>query len=254
MDWKGKKLGIGSRKGGAGQICCAIKRVMVAEKVFHPFMDLLLKAVSKIKMGDPLNEETDLGPLINEKAAEQVHQEVFQSIKMGAKCLTGGQRVGAQFYEPTLLVNVNDGMPCVCVEVFGPVVPISSFNELSAAIASVNSAPYGLQTSVFSEYIHNSLGVAHELEVGGVVVNGAGSSGERPLLAVLSRAALAAKVSPTRQVRCRMRPRWCSTSVRLLRQNSYRQSAARWRYCTNLGFRALIQYRTTPRFIKTRWI
>jgi acyl-CoA reductase-like NAD-dependent aldehyde dehydrogenase len=160
---------------GAGQICCAVKRVLVAEKIFKPFLDLLLEKVKKIKMGDPMQEDTDLGPLITEKAAERVHEEVLRSIEMGAKCLTGGKRVGTNFYEPTILINVSNEMPCLHEEVFGPVAPIVPFKDVKDAIAAANNSPYGLQSSVFSENIHNALGVAHRIEAGGVVVNGPGN-------------------------------------------------------------------------------
>jgi acyl-CoA reductase-like NAD-dependent aldehyde dehydrogenase len=160
---------------GAGQICCAVKRVMVAEPVYNDFLDLLLKKVEGIRMGDPLDEKTDLGPLISEKAAERVHNEVLQCVEMGATCLTGGKRVGKNFYAPTVLTNVSDEMPCICDEVFGPVAPIEPFKDVRSAIETSNNTPYGLQASVFSENIHHALGVAHRLQVGGVVVNGAGS-------------------------------------------------------------------------------
>jgi glyceraldehyde-3-phosphate dehydrogenase (NADP+) len=160
---------------GAGQICCAVKRVLVAEQAYQPFLDRLLQKVAAIRMGDPLEEETELGPLISEQAAERVDREVARSIEMGAKCLAGGKRIGKQFYEPTVLVDVKDEMPCLCEEVFGPVAPITQFTDIREAIRTVNRAPYGLQASVFSESIHNALGVAHRLEVGGVVVNGPGS-------------------------------------------------------------------------------
>lgn len=160
---------------GAGQICCAVKRVLVAEQIMQPFLDLLLQKVACIRMGDPAAEDTDLGPLISEKAAERVHQDVLKSVEMGAKILAGGRRVGSQFYEPTILVGVVPEMPCLMDEVFGPVAPIQSFTDIEDAIASMNNTPYGLQASVFSESIHNALGIAHKLEVGGVVVNGPGS-------------------------------------------------------------------------------
>ena len=160
---------------GAGQICCAVKNVLVTESVFGDFLELLLEKVRMIKMGDPLNEDTDLGPLISERAAERVHATVMQSIEMGAECLSGGTRVGRNFYTPTVLTKVRSDMPCVCDELFGPVAPISPFKNLASAIDEVNNAPYGLQASVFSENIHEALGVAHRLQVGGVVVNGAGS-------------------------------------------------------------------------------
>lgn len=160
---------------GAGQICCAIKRIMVAEPVYQEFLTLLLEKVEGIRMGDPLDDKTDLGPLISEEAAERVHSEVLECVAMGAKCLAGGKRVGQNFYAPTVLTSVSDQMPCIRDEVFGPVAPIETFKNVAAAIETSNSAPYGLQASVFSENIHNALSVAHRLQVGGVVVNGAGS-------------------------------------------------------------------------------
>ncbi len=160
---------------GAGQICCAVKRVLVAESILSPFLEALVRKAKEIKIGDPLSETTELGPLISPNAAERVHQEVQKSIEMGAKCLTGGNRIGENFYEPTVLIDVNDTMPCLLDEVFGPVVPIVPFTTISEAIKFVNDSPYGLQASVFSENIHNALTVAHRMEVGGVVVNGPGS-------------------------------------------------------------------------------
>jgi acyl-CoA reductase-like NAD-dependent aldehyde dehydrogenase len=160
---------------GAGQICCAVKNVLVAESVYGDFLDLLLKKVETIKMGDPLDEQTDLGPLISEQAAERVHASVMESIAMGAECLSGGKRVGSNFYSPTVLTKVHGNMPCLRDEVFGPVAPVAPFKDIASAIEEVNSTPYGLQASVFAENIHEALGVAHRLQVGGVVVNGAGS-------------------------------------------------------------------------------
>jgi acyl-CoA reductase-like NAD-dependent aldehyde dehydrogenase len=160
---------------GAGQICCAVKRVLVHESIWEPFLASLLAKVKKIKMGDPSSDETDLGPLISKKAAERVHVDVLKSIEMGAKCLIGGERVGDNFYKPTVLTNVEANMPCMVDEVFGPVAPIVPFRDIESAIRIANDTPYGLQASVFSENIHNALGVAHRLEVGGVVINGPGS-------------------------------------------------------------------------------
>lgn len=160
---------------GAGQICCAVKNVLVAKSVYGDFLELLLKKVEAIKMGDPLDERTDIGPLISEQAAERVHASVTQSIEMGAECLVGGTRVGRNFYSPTVLTKVHSNMPCLSDEVFGPVAPIAPFKDIASAIEEVNSTPYGLQASVFAENIHEALGVAHRLQVGGVVVNGAGS-------------------------------------------------------------------------------
>lgn len=160
---------------GAGQICCAVKRILVDQKIMAPFVDAVVAKTKAIKMGDPSSEQTDLGPLITPQAAERVHMEVQKSIELGAKCLIGGHRVGENFYEPTVLVEVDAAMPCLLDEVFGPVAPIVPFKTVREAIRVVNDSPYGLQASVFSENIHNALTVANSLEVGGVVVNGPGS-------------------------------------------------------------------------------
>jgi acyl-CoA reductase-like NAD-dependent aldehyde dehydrogenase len=160
---------------GAGQICCAVKRIFVAESVLEEFLAHLKNKVSAIRMGDPSLEDTDLGPLISEAAAERVHRDVTKSIEMGARCVVGGNRVGKQYYEPTVLLDVHDQMPCLLDEVFGPVAPIVPFSDLPKVIREINASPFGLQASVFSESIHTALGVAHRLEVGGVVVNGPGS-------------------------------------------------------------------------------
>lgn len=160
---------------GAGQICCAVKRVLVHDAMFRPFLELLLAKVAEIKMGDPSLEETDLGPLISKTAAERVDADVQKSIAMGARCLIGGERVGENFYKPTVLVDVQASMPCMVDEVFGPVAPVVAFSNINSAIQIANDSPYGLQASVFSENIHDALGVAHRLEVGGVVINGPGS-------------------------------------------------------------------------------
>lgn len=160
---------------GAGQICCAVKRVLVQESVCSEFLTLLVKQARLIKMGDPLLDETDLGPLISSDAARKVHSEVTRSIEMGARCLLGGEREGISFYRPTILTDVTPDMPVMSEEVFGPVAPVYTFKDAASAIRIANDSPYGLQASVFSENINNALNVAHKLEVGGVVINGPGS-------------------------------------------------------------------------------
>jgi glyceraldehyde-3-phosphate dehydrogenase (NADP+) len=160
---------------GAGQICCAVKRVLVDETIIAPFVAALVEKTKAIRMGDPSSDDTDLGPLISAQAAERVHREVQKSIEMGATCVVGGKRSGDRFYEPTVLLEVDASMPCLLDEVFGPVAPIVPFKTVGEAIRLVNDSPYGLQASVFSENIHNALAVAHSMDVGGVVVNGPGS-------------------------------------------------------------------------------
>jgi acyl-CoA reductase-like NAD-dependent aldehyde dehydrogenase len=160
---------------GAGQICCAVKRVLVQDTVHDRFLDLLLRRAKQIKMGDPSQEETDLGPLISPEAARKAHEQIMASLEMGAKCLVGAEQVPPSFYKPTVLVNVTPDMPVMKEEVFAPVAPVFPFKRAEEAVAIANDSPYGLQSSVFSENIHNALRIAHQLEVGGVVINGSGA-------------------------------------------------------------------------------
>ena len=160
---------------GAGQICCAAKRILVQESVYEPFLAKLMDRVSKIRMGDPMSEETELGPLITPEAARKADAQVQKSLEMGAKCLTGGAIVDGSFYRPTVLVNVSPDMPVMADEVFGPVAPVYPFRDAENAVRIANDSPYGLQSSVFSENLSNALSVAHQLEVGGVVINGSGA-------------------------------------------------------------------------------
>jgi glyceraldehyde-3-phosphate dehydrogenase (NADP+) len=160
---------------GAGQICCAVKRVLVQASVCEKFLDLLLERVAQIRMGDPTSEETDLGPLITPEAADKVHAQVLKSLDLGAKLLIGGKRCGASFYQPTVLSEVTSEMPVMQEEVFGPVAPVLSFQDLDAAVRMANDSPFGLQASVFSENIHSAIRIAHQLEVGGVVINASGA-------------------------------------------------------------------------------
>lgn len=160
---------------GAGQICCAVKRVLVQDSIYQKFLDALLERRDRIKMGDPNSEETNLGPLISAAAADKVDTQVRQSIQMGARCVAGGKRIEPNFYEPTILVDVTPDMPVMQDEVFGPVVPVLAFSDADQAVGIANDSPYGLQSSVFSSNIGTALKLAHRLEVGGVVINGTGA-------------------------------------------------------------------------------
>jgi acyl-CoA reductase-like NAD-dependent aldehyde dehydrogenase len=157
---------------GAGQICCAVKRVLVHESVYKDFLKELLERRNQIKMGDPRDEETNLGPLISSAAAEKVDVQVQESLRMGAHCLAGGKRFLQNFYEPTILTDVTPEMPVMKDEVFGPVAPVLAFKDADQAVGIANDSPYGLQSSVFSSNISTALKLAHRLEVGGVVING----------------------------------------------------------------------------------
>ncbi len=155
---------------GNGQICCAVKRVLVEASIFEPFAALLAEKAKALKVGDQLLEETEVGPLINEGAAVEVEAFVTGAVHAGAKVLAGGTRRGT-FMDPTVLTNVATDMPLFKEEVFGPVVPLVSFTTIDEAVNLANSSPYGLQSAVFTQDINKALDIAYRLEAGGVIIN-----------------------------------------------------------------------------------
>jgi lactaldehyde dehydrogenase len=155
---------------GNGQICCAVKRVYVEEAIYAAFAKLLTEKARALKVGDQLNEDTDVGPLINEEAAKEVEAAVNEAIKGGAKLTAGGHRRQA-FMEPTVLTEVPADLPTFQEEVFGPVAPLVRFHTVEEAIRMANDSPYGLQSAVFTQDINKALQIAYKLEAGGVIIN-----------------------------------------------------------------------------------
>ncbi len=155
---------------GNGQICCAVKRIYVEAPVYDQFAQLLAIKAKELKVGDQLEEDTDVGPLINEQAAIEVEAAVNQAVQGGAKLIAGGHRRRA-FMEPTVLTDIPAGLPTFKEEVFGPVAPLMRFETINEAIAMANDSPYGLQSAVFTNDINKAFDIAYKLEAGGVIVN-----------------------------------------------------------------------------------
>lgn len=156
---------------GNGQICCAVKRVYVDREVYDPFARLLVARAAALVVGDPLDESTDVGPLIDEQAAIAVAESVERTVAAGARIAFGGARRGA-FVEPTVLVDVPPEAESIRCEIFGPVAPLVRVSGPEQALALANATPFGLQASVFTRDISRAFSLAHRLEVGGVIVNG----------------------------------------------------------------------------------
>lgn len=163
----------GATKGAylnAGQVCMGVKRIIIDNSIADEFIEKLVKKTKKLKIGNPLNEKTDIGPLINENAAIMVEQTVKQAINNGATLLTGGKRRGT-FYEPTVIDNVSPDMDIVVNETFGPIAPIIRVNSVDEAIKIANNTEYGLQAGVYTENLKNALRCANEIEAGTVFIN-----------------------------------------------------------------------------------
>lgn len=166
---------VASRITNAGQICIATKRVIIHNAVKGEFTNKLIDKISNLKVGDPLDSNTDIGCLINEKAAINVENQVKYSIEQGAKCIYGGKRFNRTFFEPTVLTDVTANMDVAKdMEIFGPVFTIIGFDEIDEAIDIHNSTQYGLNGAIMTGDISKAMKVAVQLECGEVVVNGAG--------------------------------------------------------------------------------
>lgn len=152
----------------AGQTCISVQRIFVQRAVADSFTALLLDGVKNLKSGDPLDESTDVGPMISEAAARRAEAWIAEAVAGGAKILTGGQRRGSMV-EPTVIVHAKREMKVCAEEVFAPVVVIEPYDQFEDAIRAVNDSPYGLQTGVFTRDAHLLFSAFEDLEVGGVI-------------------------------------------------------------------------------------
>jgi acyl-CoA reductase-like NAD-dependent aldehyde dehydrogenase len=154
----------------AGQSCIAVQRILVHAPAYEDFVSRLVKQIESLKVGDPMDPETEVGPLIDSSALDKVAEFVDDATSKGAEVLVGGERKDP-FYMPTLLANVNDDMLVCREEVFGPVTTISSYQTFEEAIAEVNDTPYGLQGGVFTSDMERAFTAHRDMVVGGVIVN-----------------------------------------------------------------------------------
>ena len=158
----------------AGQTCISVQRILVERTVCGKFTELLLAGVGELKIGDPLEETTDLGPLIRESDAIRAQQWVDEAVRGGARLLCGGQRHGSTV-EPTVLTGTRKDMKVNCQEIFAPVVTIEPYDDFESALRQVNDSAFGLQTGVFVRDAKLLFQAYEELEVGAVIAGDAPS-------------------------------------------------------------------------------
>ena len=161
---------VGHRFEIAGQSCAAVKKLYLHKDIEQVFTQRLLAAVDAIKFGDPSNDDTDMGTVIDLPAAQEVAQRVRASVAGGAKLLTGGNHESTLF-SPTVISDVEPNSAVIADETFGPVIAIRSFTDPNAAIAEVNAGAFGLQAGVFTNDHALIKTFSRELMVGGVMVN-----------------------------------------------------------------------------------
>jgi len=154
----------------AGQVCISVQRIYIHEKVFDQFTQRFLKGTQELKLGDPLDPETDLGPMISEGDAIRTETWVNEAVSGGAKILIGGKRK-KNFYHPTVLTDVKPEMKVMAQEIFAPVVCFVSFSDFSDAVKMADDSVYGLQAGVYTSDVEKAFQAVKGIRVGGVIVN-----------------------------------------------------------------------------------
>lgn len=156
----------------AGQSCISIQRMLIHESVVDQFVERLAGNVEKLVVGDPMSDQTDVGPLISPDERDRVKEWIDEAVSAGAELVTGGELVDeGRCLAPTLLRNPSREAKVWCDEIFGPVATISSFSTVDEALEMANDSVFGLQAGVFTPDVATALRAVRELEFGGVLVN-----------------------------------------------------------------------------------
>jgi succinate-semialdehyde dehydrogenase / glutarate-semialdehyde dehydrogenase len=166
----------------AGQTCVCANRIFVEESIAESFSERLARAAAALRVGDPLDPATQIGPLVNSQAVEKVQRHVADALAKGARALTGGKSGAGLYYPPTVLTGIRPGMALMSEETFGPVAPVIPFREESEAIRLANDTPYGLAAYLWTRDLARATRVSEALEYGIVGVNdGVPSTAQVPM-------------------------------------------------------------------------
>ncbi len=168
------KTGVTARLINNGQSCIAAKRFIVVEDVYDEFESMFVEKMKKIIIGNPMDESTELGPLAREDLLLELNQQVQNSVKAGAKILTGGKRLERKgfYYPPTVISNVKKGMPAYSEELFGPVAIFIKAVDVNDAVRIANDTDFGLGASIWTNDIENAKKLAVAIDSGAVFING----------------------------------------------------------------------------------
>jgi len=155
----------------AGQVCVSVQRIFVHKSIVSKLSDRFTEMVKALKVGDPLDPDTAVGPLIRHGEVDRVHEWVTEAVKGGAKLLTGGEKISESCYQPTLLLDPPKTSKVCHEEIFGPVVTISSYEERNEAVEQANSLPFVFQAAVYTERIDAAIDLVRRLKATAVMVN-----------------------------------------------------------------------------------
>jgi acyl-CoA reductase-like NAD-dependent aldehyde dehydrogenase len=169
LDWAVDRLVYGSFA-YAGQVCISVQRIYIVRDIYPEFERRFTERVHSVKVGDPLDADTDLGPMVDEKAVRRTHEWVTDALRDGARALVSGEPDG-RWYPPTVLVDVPPEAMICSEEAFAPVVNLFGVDTFADALRAINDSRFGLQCGVFTSSLDHTLLAHDELEVGGVIVN-----------------------------------------------------------------------------------
>jgi acyl-CoA reductase-like NAD-dependent aldehyde dehydrogenase len=178
---KAVEAGIRGRFHNAGQVCLAAKRFILVEKIANEFESLFVEKAKSIRVGDPFDQATQMGPMARVDLRDSLHRQVEGTIAKGARVLCGGKPVEGKgaFYMPTVLSGVTQGMPAFDDETFGPVAAITRVPDLDAAVKAANASQFGLSGNLWTKDVALARKVARDLYTGGVFINGVTASDPR---------------------------------------------------------------------------
>ena len=160
-----------SKYRNSGQTCVCANRIYVQRPVLERFSEAYAQAAAALKVGDPLDDDTDIGPLVNEQGLKKVKAHVQDALNKGAKVVTGGSALDGLYFEPTVLAHVSDDMQLMSEETFGPVAPIIAFDTAEEAVQMANNTPFGLAAYLYTNDLSRAFEVAEALEYGIIGVN-----------------------------------------------------------------------------------
>ena len=169
LDWAVRRVLVGVFT-YAGQVCISVQRMFVHEEIWDAFMGKLVEGARALKVGDPLDASTDLGPMVDAAAAERTQRWVDEAVSLGGKVLLGGKADGS-YFPPTILIDTPATAQVCSNEAFAPLVVAFPFSDFDEAVRGVNDSFYGLQTGVFTNDLAHAWQAFNELEVGGVMMN-----------------------------------------------------------------------------------
>jgi glyceraldehyde-3-phosphate dehydrogenase (NADP+) len=169
IDWAVRRTVAGAFS-YSGQVCISVQRVFVDDAVWDEFMSRFVEATRKLKVGDPLDPHTDVGPMIDAAAVVRTRKWVDEARAMGGQVLFGGTADGL-YFAPTILVDVPTDASVCREEAFAPLVVVSRFTDFAEALRGLNDSRFGLQAGIFTNDLAHAWSAFEELEVGGVIVN-----------------------------------------------------------------------------------